>query len=489
MSTPESTVEASAVEMSSVEASTAETAIDLPAVPDPAPAAPAAGGRGKRMAGKAGRLLASAGGAVAVQFVTAGGSLVVQSLAARTLGASGYGAYALLFSIIVMITSVQTSWVGDTLTVFDRFEPRVRGALLLSVGGTVVAGAAVGAVVAAVMHLAGPLGIALFALSVALWLLEETGRRIFTARMEFWRLTVNDACYLLTTLAVLGGSLGAGADASVELLLASMCAGSAASILLARVRLPREEYALAPLRGTAFREILAFSWWRSVQAGIRPTALLLARVMIAGFASTAALAGVEAARLLLSPALTFVNGAGWFLLGDFAKAEKAGRPMRARQAVRACGLMSGIALVMSLGGILLVGWLGPVVTGGSFEVDRVALGGWALYSVCFSCTLPLASLATARKQSRTVFVIRGVESLSGLAVLLGLLAADPGHAAIAPYCLGAGGIVSAVMLWRMLRKGDPPRGGGGTVPAPAGAEPREPGAPARTAGSGDQLVR
>lgn len=419
------------------------------------------------LAGKAGRLLASAGGAVTVQFVTAGGSLVVQALGARTLGASGYGSYALFFAVIIMITAVQTSWVGDTLTVFDRFDPRVRGALILSVAGTAAAGSAAGALVAAVMGLAGPGTIGVFALLVALWLLNETGRRIFTARMEFWRLAANDACYLGTTLAVLAGALAAGADASVALLLGAMCAGCVTSIVLARLRLPGPEYARAPLRGTAFREILAFSSWRSVQAGIRPTALLLARVMIAGFASTAALAGVEAARLLLAPALTFVNGAGWFLLGDFAKAERAGTPMRARQAVRACGLMAGIALVMSLAGILLVDWLGPLVTGGSFEVDAVALGGWGVYAVCFACTLPLASLATARKLSRSVFVIRGVESTSGLSVLLALLVADPGHASLAPYCLGAGGLVSAFMLWRMLRRTDPPRGG---VPVPASAD-------------------
>jgi O-antigen/teichoic acid export membrane protein len=419
------------------------------------------------IAGKAGRLLASAGGAVTVQFVTAGGSLVVQALGARTLGASGYGAYALFFAVIIMITAVQTSWVGDTLTVFDRFDPRIRGALILSVAGTVAAGSAAGALVAALMGLAGPGTIGVFALLVALWLLNETGRRIFTARMEFWRLAANDVCYLGTTLAVLGGALALGADASVAVLLGAMCAGCVASITLARLRLPAREYARAPLRGTAFREILEFSAWRSVQAGIRPTALLLARVMIAGFGSTAALAGVEAARLLLAPALTFVNGAGWFLLGDFAKAERAGTPMRARQAVRACSLMAGIALVMSLAGILLAGWLGPVVTGGSFEVDAVALGGWGVYAVCFACTLPLASLATARKLSRSVFVIRGVESASGLTVLLVLLATDSGHASLAPYCLGAGGLVSAFMLWRMLRRTDPPRGG---RPAPESAD-------------------
>lgn len=409
----------------------------------------------KGIAGKAAKLLSSAGGAVAVQFVTAGGSLVVQSLAARTLGASGYGAYALFFAVLVMITSVQTSFVGDTLTVYDRFDPKVRGALIWSVAGTVTAGAVVGAVVSVAMGLAGVAGTALFALLVALWLLNETGRRIFTARMEFWRLTLNDASYLVVTLAALGIAVGSGVDGSVELLLAAMCVGCLASIALARVRLPAEEYAGAPLRGTALREILGFAWWRSVQAGVRPGALLLARIMIAAFASTAALAGVEAARLLLAPAMTFVNGAGWFLLGDFAKAEREGTPMPARAALRACGLMAGIALVLSLGGIVLVDWLGPVVTGGSFDVNRTALAGWGLYAVCFACTLPLASLATARKKSRMVFAVRGVESASGLVVLLVLLAAAPGHAALAPYCLGGGGLVSAALLWYLLRRDDP----------------------------------
>ncbi|MFF5260766.1 lipopolysaccharide biosynthesis protein [Actinomadura viridis] len=430
-----------------------------------------------RLGGKVGRLLSSAGGAVTVQFVTAGGSLVVQALAARSLGADGFGAYALFFAVLVMITSVQTSFVGDTLTVYDRFEPRIRGALILSVAGTVVAGAAVGAVVAVVMGLAGPAGIALFALLVALWLLNETGRRIFTARMEFWRLAANDGCYLLVTFAALGGALALGAGASVELLLAAMCAGCAGSLVLARLRLPAEEFAPAPLRGTAFREVLGFAWWRSIQAAIRPSALLAARIMIVAFASTAALAGVEAARLLLAPALTFVNGAGWFLLGDFAKAEREGRPMRARQAVRACALMAGIALVMSLGGILLAAPLGPVVTGGSFEVDGTALAGWGIYAVCFACTLPLASLATARKRSRTVFAIRGVEAVTGLVVLAVLLALDEGNAALAPYCLGIGGLVSAALLWRMLRRGDPPRGASAAPAAEAAARPETSTAP------------
>jgi O-antigen/teichoic acid export membrane protein len=191
------------------------------------------------------------------------------------------------------------------------------------------------------------------------------------------------------------------------------------------------------------------------QAAIRPSALLTARVLIVAFSSTAVLAGVEAARLLLAPALTFVNGAGGFLLSDFAKAEREGRPPRTRRAVRASVLLGAIALVVSVAGILLAGPLGPVVTGGSFAVDGTALIGWGVYTVCVACTLPLAMLATVRKQSRTVFAIRGTEALTALLALVALLVVDKGNAVYAPYCLGIGGLVSAALLWRVLRRGDP----------------------------------
>ncbi|WP_460365891.1 hypothetical protein, partial [Actinocorallia lasiicapitis] len=152
----------------------------------------------------------SAGGAVAVQCVLAGGSLVLQAVAARSLGAAGYGVYALLYGVLVLVIAVQTSWVGDALTVFDRFEPRVRGALLLSLLITVAGGALVAAVAGAFLLPAATTG--LFVLLAVLWVLNETGRRIFTARMEFWRLAANDAAAYAVTLGTLGGAVLAGAE-------------------------------------------------------------------------------------------------------------------------------------------------------------------------------------------------------------------------------------------------------------------------------------
>jgi O-antigen/teichoic acid export membrane protein len=414
--------------------------------------------------------LLSAGGAVSVQFVLAGGSLVLQGISARTLGGSGYGTYALLYGLLVLVISVQTSWLGDALTVFDRFDPRIRGALLISLIVGLVLGVTVAVGVAAWFVPATTLPV--FALLTALWILNESGRRIFTARMEFWRLAANDAANYAVTLLVLCGLALLGHRLSLALVFASMCAGMTAAIGLAWLRQPSEEYTLAPLRGSAIREVLGFSGWRSIQAGVRPLALLLARVLVAAFASRAALGAIEAARLLLAPALTVANGSGWFFLGDFAKAQKAGTPLRARHAVKASLTLGGVTLVIALAALALAGPLGPVLTGGEFPVDGVALGGWALYTVVFAATLPLSSLATARKRSRLVFVIRAVEMSLGLLVLVALLAVDAGWAAAAPYCLSGGGVLSLVVLWAMLRRADPPVAAAPLL-APAGSGQQE----------------
>lgn len=398
---------------------------------------------------------AGPGASVAVQFQNAAGSLILQGVAGRTLGARGFGGYALLIGVLVTITTVQTSWVGDSLTVFDRFERRIRGAILISIIGTVSAGALIAMVICAAMGVTGPGGVAMFGLMVALWLLEETGRRIFTARMEFWRLFLNDSCYLVVSLATVLVALETGVHSSLPLLLGAMSVGAAASIVLARLQLTGAEYVRAPLRDSAIREIIPFAWWRSIQAGIRPAALLAARVMIVAFTSPAVLGGIEAARVLLSPGINLVAGAGSYLLSGFAKAAREGRPMRTIQSLRACAVLGVVTLVFGVAALVFVGKLGHLLTDGKFAVNRVALVGWAIYAFLFGCTMPLASLAITRKQSRFVCAVRGVESLIGLLVLTGCLIVDRNLASLAPYCLGGGGVVSATMLWYRLRRDDP----------------------------------
>lgn len=400
------------------------------------------------------RLAAQVGSAVAVPFVTAAGSLVMQVLAARTLGGAGYGVFSVYSGALILLIALHTSWVGDALTVFDRFDPRWRGALWASLPLTLGLGVLIAVVVSITMSRAGAGTTALYVLLVLLALISETTRRIYTVRMEFWSLVANDCVNYGVTLMLVSGLLLSGVEATVGLLLGAWCGGQAAGIALAVLYLPRREFSVVSPRRAAVRQVYGFGFWRSVHAMLRPASTLVSRVMVIGLASAGALGGIEAARLLLSPGVTVVVGVGGYLLAYFARAERGGRASGSGQALRASVVLAVVTLLMSAVAIAAVDLLEPLITGGSFEVDRVALYGWAVWTVTFALTMPMANLATSRKLSRTVSAVRGVESAAGLGALAVVLVLDPGNASYAPFCLGAGGLLSAVVLWLVLRRGD-----------------------------------
>ena len=70
--------------------------------------------------------------AVASLAIVAGSSLLLQLVALRQLGTDGLGRFALLFGILITVNSIQSGWLGDSLTVLDRFDPGIRRALMRS---------------------------------------------------------------------------------------------------------------------------------------------------------------------------------------------------------------------------------------------------------------------------------------------------------------------------------------------------------------------
>src|SRR3954468_20877166 len=91
-------------------------------------------------------------GAVFGQVTQAAAGLVLSVAAARFLGAAGLATFSLIYGAIVLVTAVSSGMVGDSLTVLDRHEPRVRAglhvwAVVVSVGAGVV-----GTVVAVATH-------------------------------------------------------------------------------------------------------------------------------------------------------------------------------------------------------------------------------------------------------------------------------------------------------------------------------------------------
>lgn len=404
---------------------------------------------------RAAGVVGSAGGAIAAQFVLAGASLLLQAVAARSLGVEGFAHYVLVYGALVLVVALYTSWFGDALTVFDRFDARVRTALLWSLIGGVVSGSLSLAVFGSIFLR----GIEVVAVAVvaATWIVNESTRRMFTARTEFWRLAVNDLFGAAVTAAVVGSAAIIGDGLTLASMFLAMAAGNLGSAVLACRRLPSAEFAYPGFRGGAVGDLARFSGWRSAQAGVRPSALLMSRIIIAATAGTAGVASVEAARLLLAPALTVANGSGSYFLSSYARIARSGRAPRSRDAVRATLVVAGSMSILGAVTVALSGPLARIVTGGQFDVDTRAVAGWALYTVVFAATLPMTGMAVTRKQSRFVFWLRAGEMSLGLGTLFALLVVDSALFWTAPYCLGVGGVVTALLLWAYLRRGDPSR--------------------------------
>ncbi|GIH69079.1 MATE family efflux transporter [Sphaerimonospora thailandensis] len=396
------------------------------------------------------KTVASAGGSVLAQVVAALSSLLLQLIAARELGSAGFAAFTLLIATLTVITTLHTAWVGDSLTVLDRFDPRVRAALAASSVATLALGAVVGTVLAIVLDAASGPGVVLFGVLVVLWLLEDTGRRMLAARLEFGRLAANAVVDFVVVFVVLGAFWLAGA-LRLETVLAAMCAGSLAGVVLAVISLPREELAWPGLRRADLRGIVAFATWRTAQAGLRPLTLMLSRVAIVAIVSSVALAAIEGARLLLAPALTLINGVGAFLLPRMVRLRQSGTPLRLRLALSASLALTALTAVGGVVVVALAKPLEPFITGGNFPIEPIAVAGWAAYSVSIAATLPISMLATAYRYSRLVFVVRLIESVVGITLLLLVLALRPDLVNLAPFCIGMGGVVTSVILVVRLR--------------------------------------
>jgi O-antigen/teichoic acid export membrane protein len=407
----------------------------------------------------AGRLLQfvrrGAGAAILAQALSAGGSFVLQVLAARALGASGYGRYTILVAVMVTVTAVHNGWLGDPLTVLDRHAADTRGALVTCLLASLSLGLVGGALIALPVAGADPRSSLLFGLLLAAWLLEETFRRLLQARLEFWKLIANDLTYLGVAVAVLTARQVSGGGLSLGWFLGAMTVGAAAAVLLGLVQLPAAEVRALRPGWAGLRTLAQFSAWSSGQAGLRPGALLLARLLVLHAVSAAAVGRLESARLLMAPVQTVIAGAGGFLLPTFAMAERqpsttrVGRRRRHRRADRAVAALAVVTL--AAGGLILIllGPLSQLVTGGRFEVSALAVLGWTVYLGSWAATLPYVSEALARRLSRSVFRARLIDSVVGVALAGLVLLLDRDLVDLVPWMLAVGGVVGAVMLRRL----------------------------------------
>ena len=247
--------------------------------------------------------------AIVSQGIVAGSSLLLQLIAYFQLGEDGLGRFAVLFGILITVNSIQSGWLGDSLTVLDRFDPGIRRALVrsqLAIVGLVFVSTTI---LATFIGGIGDTTAVLFGIASVAWVVEETLRRLLIARRDFTNLVINDAAFAIGSFGLVGFVALTGGDFTIETLVLALLAGAVVAIGVGVVQLPSHELSRGLLGPSRMREMASFAVWRAAQIGLRPGSQTIVRFVIIAVASEAALGQLEAARLLLAPVLTVVNGA------------------------------------------------------------------------------------------------------------------------------------------------------------------------------------
>lgn len=394
-----------------------------------------------------------AAAALISQGVVAGSSLVLQIVASRQLGGAGLGQFSLLLGLLITANAIQSGWIGDSLTVLDRFDPDLRRGLLASQLVALQAMALLCGFGASLVDGVDDATAVAFGGAAALWALEETGRRIMIARRSFWALCVNDAIYGIGALGALAVASALGHSVTLRLLVVSMAIGSVLSILAAVRQLPREEFSLPAPGRAALGRVASFGVWRAAQVGLRPGSQAAVRSIVVLFVGVAALGELEGARLIMAPLLTVASGAGVYLLPTYAAAVKDGRAFRP-PVVPVMVALGGACLAYGVVAIALDDVLVPVLTDGGYDVSPWAIAAWTLFAAGFAAGIPVGNAVVARGDSSTAFRLRVVDAVVGVSAAT-LFAALSWTDAV-PLGLALGSFVGAALLLRELRSSTQP---------------------------------
>lgn len=405
--------------------------------------------------GASGRLLANFLGrrpgrplaAVLSKFATAVGTFLLQAVAARSLGADGLGAFALVYSVLLMIASLSNGLVGDSLTVLDRSKSHIRSAILLwGIVNSVSAGT-VGAI-----FLMASCGLSsgeavLFVLATTAFVAESAVRRLLQARLLFWSGVVIELIGGAASIAAVAIWAAVG-PLSLHTFIIALGVGQLLATGAGWRFLPPSERRLEWSKPTAaMREVGAFGLWRAAQQGIRPGVLTVVRAVVAGLASAATLGRLEGARVIMSPALLMVQGISAYLFASYANSRQATMARLMRRADTATLTLSILTLLMGVVGTVLLPWIGPLFTGDKFQLSSVAVFGWAVYAAASAGVTPYQGLAAVRGRQATVTLLRCIDAaLSLVFVTAAIVLGAP--AAWVPFVLAGGSCIGGLLVRR-----------------------------------------
>ena len=383
-------------------------------------------------------------GAVAGQVTQAAAGLVLQVAAARSLGAAGLATFALVYGAVVLVTAVASGMVGDSLTVLDRTDPRIRAALhvwaVLVSGGAGLLGALLGALTGVVT----PLAAVLLGCAVTAFVLEDTLRRLLMAAGRYWSLPAVDGSSLLLSLLTLVACASAG-PLTLPAFLVALLVGQTGAALVAWWLAPAGERPTGPWRGPDLRAVLSFGIWRAASQTVRPALLTCLRLLVVGAAGAAVYGPLEAARVYTAPTLVVVAGLGSYLLPHYVANRDRPAAESISAADRAALGLAGAVAAITVAGVVLLPVLGPLLTGGDYPVPLVAVAGWGAYAVAGAFLLPYSGVATVHRRQRRVLGLRLLE-LAALLLVWALTSLMDSGEQWAPFALAVGPVLAAVAV-------------------------------------------
>lgn len=388
-------------------------------------------------------------GAVLGQVTQAAAGVVLQVAAARSLGAGGLATFSLAYGAVVVATAICSGLVGDSLTVLDRTERRIRAGLLVCVVVVVVTA---GCVAAAVGVWSGtlPLWAGLLAgVATAAFIVEDTLRRLLMATGRFGRLPIVDLASLALALGVLAIA-SVGRDLVLADFVVALLVGQVGASVVAWLSLPGVERPRGPWREPDLRAVVSFGAWRAAAQMIRPTLLTAVRVTAIGIVGASAYGPVEAARIYAAPTLILVAGIGTFLLPHFVATVARGIAGALRTADRAAALLASAVVLIGVVAVIALPLVGPWVTGEDYTVPLVPVVGWSAYAVASAVLLPYASLASVLRRQRRVLALRSLELVS-VAIVVVLLTTTASGIEWTPLALATGPLLAAAAVrWTIV---------------------------------------
>lgn len=384
-----------------------------------------------------------------VQLGQALGSFVIQVVAARLLGLEGLAYFALLHGLVILASAVVAGAIGDALTVLDRSDVGLRSALQWwSVAPTVPA-AAVAAVVVAATTGVGPSAAAWFGVAAVVYVVEEMGRRLLMANLRFWSVVLADGMALAVSLGVVVVA-ERGTGAVLATFFAAVAAGQVAGLVTIAVVLPTEERWLAPMLGGRRAEVWAYGRWRAAQQALRPATLTVVRVLAIGVAGATATGRLEAARVIVAPAIHLIGGASHFLVADTARDRSRPWAEVLRRTDRRVALLCAGVVVLAGVTVAVASSLGGALLGDEVGLAVPALLAWSSYAVATSLSTPYGAVAAVVRDQRGLAGIRLAESAATVCLVALVFRAGAGIV-WAPWVMAAVTLVAAGAVRRSLR--------------------------------------